>query len=171
MARLRGQCAAQSNTWQPPMGKNSATDRACCVELARVNICLPDSPRLAGAIIHCSTMHQTPTDRCQVQAIRRQVVVRKRRYIVLPCIRQTRTPGHTRTLIGKHLGSGSCNCHPPSARELAGPVEVHHVPRGRYCRLTTRGQRFWQQQRRQWTAFTRTVNVLLNPPSRHSQNR
>jgi len=38
-------------------------------------------------------------------------------------------------------------------------------------RLTTRGQRVWQQQRRQWTAFTRAINALLNPSSRHSPNR
>lgn len=41
----------------------------------------------------------------------------------------------------------------------------------RYYRLTPRGQRVWQQQRRQWTAFTRAINALLNPPSRLSQNR
>ncbi|MGD1017905.1 MAG: PadR family transcriptional regulator [Verrucomicrobiia bacterium] len=41
----------------------------------------------------------------------------------------------------------------------------------RYYRLTPRGQRVWQQQRRQWTAFTRAINALLNPPSRHSPNR
>jgi DNA-binding PadR family transcriptional regulator len=40
-----------------------------------------------------------------------------------------------------------------------------------YYRLTPRGQRVWQQQRRQWTAFTRTINTLLNPPPRPSQNR
>ena len=82
----------------------------------------------------------------------------------MQCIRRMRTTGHAKMLIGKHLGSGSCNCHPPSARELSGPVEVCYVPRGRYCRLTTRGQRIWQQQRRQWTAFTRAINALLNPP-------
>ncbi|MGO9246794.1 MAG: PadR family transcriptional regulator [Verrucomicrobiia bacterium] len=40
-----------------------------------------------------------------------------------------------------------------------------------YYRLTPRGQRVWQHQRRQWTAFSRTVNSLLNPPPRHSPNR
>jgi PadR family transcriptional regulator PadR len=35
----------------------------------------------------------------------------------------------------------------------------------RYYRLTPRGQRIWQQQRRQWTTFTHAINALLNPPS------
>jgi PadR family transcriptional regulator PadR len=37
----------------------------------------------------------------------------------------------------------------------------------RYYRLTPRGQRVWQQHRRQWTTFTRAINALLNLPSRH----
>ncbi len=36
----------------------------------------------------------------------------------------------------------------------------------RYYQLTARGQRVWQQQRRQWITFTRAINALLNPPSR-----
>lgn len=41
----------------------------------------------------------------------------------------------------------------------------------RYYRLTPRGQRACLRHRRQWTAFTRTINNLLNPPSRHAPNR
>jgi PadR family transcriptional regulator, regulatory protein PadR len=32
-----------------------------------------------------------------------------------------------------------------------------------YYRLTPLGQRIWQQQRRQWTVFTRAINALLVP--------
>jgi len=41
----------------------------------------------------------------------------------------------------------------------------------RYYRLTTRGQQVWQQQRRQWTTFSRTINALLNRPPRQSEGR
>lgn len=32
----------------------------------------------------------------------------------------------------------------------------------RYYRLTPRGHRVWNEQRRQWSAFSRAVNALLN---------
>ena len=36
-----------------------------------------------------------------------------------------------------------------------------HGRQRRYYCLTARGQRAWAEQRRQWNAFTRAVNVLL----------
>lgn len=50
--------------------------------------------------------------------------------------------------------------------EQQGPVTSEwQVPKDgrqrRYYRLTPRGQRAWEEQRRQWNAFTRTVNTLL----------
>jgi PadR family transcriptional regulator, regulatory protein PadR len=35
----------------------------------------------------------------------------------------------------------------------------------RYYRLTPRGKQACQHQLRQWTAFTRAINALLNPPT------
>ncbi len=34
----------------------------------------------------------------------------------------------------------------------------------RYYRLTSRGQRVWNEQRHQWTTFSRAVNALLHLP-------
>ena len=40
-----------------------------------------------------------------------------------------------------------------------------------YYRLTPRGHRVWQKQRRQWSTFSCAVNTLLNLPPRHSAAR
>jgi hypothetical protein len=162
--------AALPDTWRPPTGGNSATDRARDVKPARVNQCPPHSTRLDRAMIHCSAMYQIRTDGSRVTATRRGVVVHKEGYIVVQCIRQMRTTGHTKTLIGKYLGSGPCSCRPQPARELTGPVEVYYVSRGRLYR-SPRAVNGSGNNSAVSGPPSRAVNALLNPPSRHLPNR